>query len=253
MGDQTIYNALRSGGLSRTGACAMMGNMFCESGLKANNVEDRCTLGDFDYTLAVDSGTYSEQNFIHDSYGYGLCQWTSYDRKEGLLRQAKGEGVSIGDEAMQCQFCLYELQTQYPGLFSYLCKTENLAESAKRICAEFERPAVNNFADRINAAQRYFNRLAANDSGCCGDACPIEFPKEELCNVKVRILHKGCLGRDVYLLQCGLLDMGIDCGLPDGDFGTNTEAAVIELQRVAQMNPTGKADQDVWQIILDAR
>ena len=112
---------------------------------------------------------------------------------------------------------------------------------------------MNNYADRINAAQKYFNLLAANDSGCYEDACPIEFPREDPCNVNVRILRKGDLGRDVYLLQCGLLDMGIDCGLPDGDFGEKTEAAVKELQRVAQLDPTGKADRDVWQIILDAR
>ena len=253
MSDQTIYNALRSGGLSRTGVCAMMGNMNAESALISTNVEDRCTMGDFDYTYAVDNGTYSEQSFIHDSYGYGLCQWTSWDRKEGLFHMAKSEGVSIGDETMQCKFCLYELQTQYPSLFSYLCKTENLAESAKRICSEFERPSVNNYADRINAAQKYFNLLAANDSGCYEDSCPIEFPRENPCKVNVRILHKGDLGRDVYLLQCGLLDMGIDCGLPDGDFGVNTEAAVKELQRVAQINPTGKADKEVWQIVLDER
>lgn len=253
MSEQTIYNALRIGGLSPSGACAMLGNMFCESGLKATNVEDRCTLGDFDYTNAVDMGTISRYQFKLDAFGYGLVQWTYPSRKEGLYDLAKGQGVSIGDEQIQCEFCLVELINEYNGLYSYLCTTNDLPEATKRICAEYERPAVNNFADRINAAQRYFNLLAKDDSGCTVDSCPIEIPKEELCNVSVRILRKGNLGRDVYLLQCGLLDMGIDCGFPDGDFGENTEAAVKELQRVTQMDPTGKADKDVWQIVLDAR
>lgn len=254
MSEQTIYDALRAGGLSRTGTCAMMGNMWAESLLKSNNVEDRCTLGDFDYTRAVDTGTISRYQWKVDAYGYGLCQWTYPTRKEGLYNLAKERNVSISDEQMQCEFCIMELQRDYAGLYAYLCKTEDLPEATKRICSEFERPAVNNYADRINAAQRFFNQLAANDSGCAGDACPIDFTiPEERCDVGVRVLHKGDLGRDVYLLQCGLLDMGIDCGLPDGDFGDNTEEAVKELQRVAQMATTGKADRDVWQIVLDAR
>lgn len=252
MSEQTIYNALRSGGLSPVGACAMMGNMWAESALRSNNVQDNCMMGDSDYTYNVDHDIMPKQQFVNDSHGYGLCQWTWHTRKENLYDYARSCGTSIGDEQMQCAFCIQELQRYYVGLYRDLCTTNNLPEATKRICAEYEQPQINNFADRINAAQRYFNQLAT-DTDCTEDACPIEIPNEELCNVNVRILCRGSLGRDVYLLQCGLLDMGIDCGLPDGDFGVNTEAAVKELQRVAQIEPTGKADRDVWQIILDAR
>ena len=56
MSEQTIYNALRAGGLSPAGACAMMGNMYCESGLRSDNVQDNCAMGDSDYTWNVDNG-----------------------------------------------------------------------------------------------------------------------------------------------------------------------------------------------------
>lgn len=252
MSDKTIYDALRAGGLSRTGVCAMMGNMAMESALISTNVQDNCKISDAEYTQYVDSGTFSRQQFAHDSYGYGLCQWTSYDRKEGLYDLAKSKGVSIGDAEMQCEFCVWELENQWSGLYKYLCVTDNLAEATKRVCSEFERPKYNNFADRINAAQRYFNLLAANDS--CDDACPIE-PSitPETCKVNARVLRKGSLGRDVFLLQAGLMDMGYDCGLPDGDFGRNTEAAVKELQRANNIEPTGIADWFVWQTILSER
>lgn len=251
MSEQTIYNALRAGGMSRTGVCAMMGNMAMESALISTNVEDRCKVSDEVYTQAVDDGTISKEHFIHDSYGYGLCQWTYYSRKENLYNLAKGNGVSIGNEAIQCKFCLWELSHEHEGLYNFLCVTENLAEATRRICAEYERPAVNNFADRINAAQRYFNLLAANDKGCSEDSCPIE-PEEETCKVDVRILNKGCLGRDVFLLQCGLNDMGFSC-VPDGDFGQNTERAVKELQKANGLDQTGVACWFVWQTILNAR
>ena len=257
MSDKTIYNALRAGGLSRTGVCAMMGNMAMESALISTNVQDNCKISDVEYTQYVDSGTFSRQQFAHDSYGYGLCQWTSYDRKEGLYDLAKSKGVSIGDEEIQCEFCVWELKNQWSGLYKYLCVTDNLAKATKRVCSEFERPKYNNFADRINAAQRYFNLLAASDTnvGCTEDACPIEHEEihVETCNVAVRVLQRGDLGRDVYLMQCGLFDMGYDCGVPDGDFGVNTESAVKKLQCDNEMIQSGIADWFVWQTILNAR
>lgn len=255
MSEKTIYQTLRNGGLSPAGACAMMGNMWAESGLKSNIVEKRCTMGDFDYTYAVDNGTITRWQFMADAYGYGLCQWTYSSRKADLFEFARSEGVSIGDEKMQCEFCLFELQRDYAQLYAYLCNTDDLPEATKRICAEYERPAVNNFADRINAAQRYFNQLAYGGNGeCTDDACPIEpTSPDAVCSVDVRILSQGCLGRDVFLLQCGLQDMGFDCGMPDGDFGVNTKEAVLSLQRDSGMIPSGIADAPVWQTILRAR
>lgn len=254
MSDKTIYNALRAGGLSPAGACAMMGNWDCESSLIPNNVENSCTLGDFDYTYAVDLGTISRYQFKLDKYGYGLAQWTHPSRKEGLYDFARSKNVSIGDEQMQCEFALMELQSgEWIELYQFLCTTDDLPEATKRICAKYEKPAVNNYADRINSAQHYFNLLANDDTGCTEDSCPIEFTPDETCSVNVRVLHRGCLGRDVFLLQAGLLDMGYDCGLPDGDFGCNTEEAVRELQRANNIEPTGIADWFVWQTILAER
>ena len=220
-----------------------------------NNVQNNCTMSDFDYTYAVDNDIMSRDRFIYDSYGFGLCQWTSYDRKAGLYDLAKKKGVSIADEAMQCEYCISELkQSQYSTLYNFLCTTDDVAKAAEEVCAKFERPKYNNFAVRINAAQRYYNEFATDtDVACNNDACPIEYPEEETCIVNVRILSKGTKGRDVFLLQAGLFDMGYDCGIPDGDFGRNTEAAVKELQKANDIDVTGTADWFVWQTVLNAR
>lgn len=254
MSEQTIYQALRNGGLSAAGACGMMGNMYAESGMRSNNVQDNCTVSDYDYTYNVDNGVLTRWQFMSDSYGYGLCQWTSSDRKDGLYLLAKEKGVSISDEAMQCEFCLYELK-KYKNLYEFLCSTDDIAKAAERVCAEFERPAINNFAVRINAAQKFYNQFADQqvEKPCTDDACWVEIPEEETCTVNVRVLRKGCLGRDVFLLQAALYDMGIDCGIPDGDFGINTEEAVKEMQRAEKVEPTGVADWYVWQTVLNAR
>lgn len=253
MSEQTIYDALRAGGLSSAGACAMMGNMWAESGLRSNNVQDNCPMSDSDYTYNVDNGIISKWKFETDRYGYGLCQWTLDSRKDALFLFAKAKGVSISDETMQCEFCLKELRDDFSGLYKYLCTTDDLPKATERICAEFERPAVNNFSDRINAAQRYYNQLAGTE--CGDDACPITvtpvpIPEGETVQINARVLRKGDKGRDVFLLQCGLSDIGIECGIPDGDFGPQTEAGVRELQRNCELEVTGVADQATWQIIF---
>ena len=71
MSELTIYQHLRAGGLSPAGACAVMGNMFQESAMQPNNVENRCTLRDSEYTSAVDEGRISPDQFVHDKFGYG--------------------------------------------------------------------------------------------------------------------------------------------------------------------------------------
>ena len=269
MSEKTIYQTLRDGGLSPAGACAMIGNMDAESSLISIRKQ-----GDFsenfvksqEYTAAVNSEEITRWQFMSDSIGYGLCQWTLSTRKDHLYMFAREAGTSIGDELMQCRFCLWELQNEYADdLYPFLCQTDDLAKATQRICAEFERPAVNNFADRINAAKAYFNKLvgASEYMGCGEDSCPVDLPFAPVepigqaagkgAAIPVRVLKQGDLGRDVFLLQCGLQDMGINCGLPDGDFGLNTKEAVMTLQRDKGLNPTGIADSSVWEIILTVR
>lgn len=230
----------------------MMGNMFAESGLRSNNVQDNCTMSDHDYTYAVNNGMLTRWQYMSDGYGYGLCQWTASSRKLELWEYAKKLGVSIADEEMQCQFCIIELQRDFQGLYIFLCQTNDLKEATARICKEFERPRVNNIEYRYDAAKKYYAELVAGD-GCNGDACPITpapIPEGETCQISVRALRKGDKGRDVFLLQCALSDIGIDCGQPDGDFGRKTDEAVRELQKNCELDVTGIADQATWQILF---
>ena len=153
MNAREIYDILRAGGLSRAGALGMLGNMWAESGLKENIAQRGMTpLTDDDYTKAADAGAI---RFATDSVGYGLCQWTHHSRKEALLRRAKSQGVSVGNGKMQVEFCVIELQSEFPELFKYLCSSTDIDACSDRICNTYERPAVNNYAARQNAAHRF--------------------------------------------------------------------------------------------------
>ena len=157
MSNKSIYNALRSAGLTAEGACGVMGNMMAESGMKANIAQRGMTkLSDEQYTAAADNGLL---DFVHDHVGYGLCQWTFYSRKQALLQFAKAQGVSVGDEAMQVQFCIKEIRQEYPNVWRVLTTGHDLYEAARIVCVEYERPAINNVDARYLFARDFFEQL----------------------------------------------------------------------------------------------
>ena len=71
--EEKIWNYLKGAGLNDFGAAGLMGNLYAESGLIPNNVENlyekRLGVTDASYTAAVDSGKY--QFFSTDKAGYG--------------------------------------------------------------------------------------------------------------------------------------------------------------------------------------
>ncbi len=158
MSVQNIYNLLRAAGATHLGACAIMGNMHAESTMKANIAQRGMTsLTDVAYTALADAAsTEAEKNsWYRDSVGYGLCQWTYWSRKKGLLEYARLRGTSVGDETTQVLFCLKELHEEYSSLWSELCSTTDLLTATGDVCKQYERPAVNNILTRYGYAQQY--------------------------------------------------------------------------------------------------
>ena len=150
---QEIYNILRAGGLSRAGALGMLGNMAAESSLIPNIAQRGMTnLSDETYTDRANKGAI---DFVHDSVGYGLCQWTFWSRKQALLEYAREYGVSVGDGPMQVNFCLTELRDDYSNLFKMLCESDNIDQCADKVCNTYERPAVNNYMTRRSFAHKF--------------------------------------------------------------------------------------------------
>ena len=154
MKTREIYDILRAGGLSHAGALGMIGNMMAEAtrSLNPKQVEiGRSKLSNEQYTAATDNGLL---DFVHDTIGYGLCQWTFHSRKQGLLNYARQQGVSVGDGVMQVNYALKELREEYGGIYGVLCNSTSIDDCADVVCTQFERPAVNNLADRRNYAHQ---------------------------------------------------------------------------------------------------
>ena len=173
MSEKTIWEYLKAQGLTDAGAAGLMGNLYAESGLRPNNLqnsyEGKLGMADAEYTEMVDRGTYA--NFGNDRAGYGLAQWTYPSRKTALLAYAKAAGKSIGDLEMQLGFLMQELSTGYKTVLNVLRTTVSVREASDIVLLQFERPADQSEArqkQRAEYGQKYFDKYAKKGGGVMG-------------------------------------------------------------------------------------
>lgn len=158
------------------GVAGLMGNLYHESGLKPNNLQNsfETSLGytDSTYTEAVDSGAYSESSFVNDSAGYGLAQWTFYTRKQGLYNMYKNGGYSsIGSIELACDYLWQELQTSYSGVLSFLKTATNVRTASDKVLHDFESPADQSESvelKRHETSVYFYNKYAGSNDGTGG-------------------------------------------------------------------------------------
>ena len=146
---QIIWNFLKKEGFSDCGAAGLMGNLDAESALKPNNLQNSYNtslgLSNEEYTKRVDNGTYT--NFVYDSAGYGLAQWTYWSRKQNLLNYIKSKGKSIGDLTSQLEFLVKELKENYTNsVYNVLKNATSIQEASNAVLFKFENPAVQNIS-----------------------------------------------------------------------------------------------------------
>lgn len=166
MNEATIWRFLKSQGMTDAGVAGLMGNLFAESGLNPKNLqntyEKKLGYTDATYTAAVDNGTYT--NFVRDSAGYGLCQWTYWTRKQALYAFCKAIGASIGDLNAQLRFLMKELSESFKGVLGVLLTTASVREASDAVLLQFERPAKMNDPavqqKRAEYGQTYYNQFA---------------------------------------------------------------------------------------------
>ena len=168
--EKRIWDFLKAEGFNDFGIAGLMGNLFAESRLLPNNMEDKyqSKLGynDESYTRSVDNGTYT--NFVKDAIGYGLAQWTYWTRKQNLLNFARQNNKSIGDLDMQLHFLVKELKESYTNsVYNVLKKATSVLEASNAVLLNFERPAnigASTQATRAKYGQTYYDRYALDTS-----------------------------------------------------------------------------------------
>ena len=169
--EKYIWNTLYKIIKNPYGVAGVMGNMYAESGLKSNNLEDffqsKFGYTDESYTAAVDNGTYT--NFARDSAGYGLVQWTFWAIKQDLYDYAKSKKTSIGDVKMQLECMCKQISGERvssewkKSVWEVLLNAKSVSEASTAFLLNYERPAnMGNSIIRLRAsyAQTYYDRYA---------------------------------------------------------------------------------------------
>ena len=166
--EQNIWNYFKDKGLSDCGCAGLLGNLYAESALNPKNLqnsyEKKLKYTDDTYTQVVDNGKY--KNFVKDSAGYGLAQWTYWSRKQALLEFAKAMGKSIGDLEMQLDFLYQELSTGYKKVLKTLTNATSVLDASNSVLLEFERPADQSKAmqkKRASYSEGYYAKYAIKE------------------------------------------------------------------------------------------
>lgn len=182
--EKTIWNFLTGKGLNDFAAAGIMGNLYAESGLRPNNLqnssEKKLNMTDLDYTAAVDSGSYTK--FSSDAAGYGLAQWTYSTRKKALLDFAKAAKKSIGDLNMQLDFFWKEIQG-YSAVMSVLKKASSVLEASNAVLTGYEKPADQGAsvqAKRAEYGQAYYNKYASKKASAAQKQTAAAVSKEKV-------------------------------------------------------------------------
>ncbi len=250
MSKESVWIGLDRFGFSPKAKASIIGNMIAESGCRSNNVEDRYKGGDAEYTAAVDNGTYTRADFSTDHgnyYGYGLCQWTWYTRKNGLYDLAKGRGVSIADEHMQLDYMWQELQTsEFSSVLAVLRSDASIREMTEKFMVTFENPD-----DKSKKAKDYRVGLAEEVYKQFTEHQPTEVVKEpepdtpETPFWPPRTLCYGMVGADVGLLQSLLTCHGYPVA-SSGTFDGKTKIRVLQFQADNDLATDGVAGKKTF-------
>lgn len=172
--EEKIWNFLKSKIPNNYGVAGLMGNLYAESALNPQNLQNtfETKLGytDADYTAAVDNGCYS--NFVKDSAGYGLAQWTYWTRKQNMLAYHKAAGKSIGDLETQLNFLIKELTESFGSVFSALKAATSVRAASDYVLIHFEAPKDQSAAVQVKRAgysQTYYDKYAKEENVMSAD------------------------------------------------------------------------------------
>lgn len=171
---QTVWDRLVAFFGNEYGAAGMMANLYAESGCTpwrcqgwygfSTSVVQGCA----NYYTQVDNGTITRDEFVQYGWaddqtidtsgsrdGYGLAQWTTQSRKEGLYDTRAGRGIE--DIQVQFEWLEYELNHGYTSTRDTCINATDINTPTDYVLYHFESPA--NPGLYVNQRRRYANQI----------------------------------------------------------------------------------------------
>lgn len=142
------FTLLDQMGYSDSAKAGFAANVILESGANPNNLQNsyntKLGLSDEQFTSACESGSFDFRNSSL-GFGYGLCQWTSKGRRNGLWDFLKERNLRIDDLVGQVSYFNYELKNSYKSFGAYFAQDHSAYDMAVCMLMNYEKP------DSVNA------------------------------------------------------------------------------------------------------
>ena len=198
-----VYGFFKRNGFTHPAAAGITANLFCESGLRPNNVGDDVNsaddplfvgydssgnaiyrknnspwagtgISDEEFSDMVNKGKITREEFtngpwgtynLNKAYGYGLMQWcTPKENKEGLYDFARNNGYNIDDMDMQLRYILKCADDNDPGFMSNINSMTTPEDAADYFESHLERCGnENSKALRRKYARSFYDDLKDYD------------------------------------------------------------------------------------------
>ena len=104
--EEALWFSFIAAGYSEESTAGVMGNIFQESGFNTSAADWTRPDWSVQYLAAVDSGTISRDEFIHDGQGFGIAGFTYHKCKAVVYDLAKDRGKSVTDVEIQVEALL---------------------------------------------------------------------------------------------------------------------------------------------------
>lgn len=207
--EKTIWDFFLEKGATSAGVAGLMGNLYAESHLRSNNLQDifNSSLGmtDEEYTSAMDSGVY--QNFVADGACYGIAQWKG-SRLEKLRQYTQEKGLSVGNLTGQLGFLWQELSESYQDVQKILCTTEDVTEASNTVLIFYERPSDQSGAvleKRASLGEGYYEKYGGgnvmSESSLASKFIQSPNKSDRLANISKIAVH--CMAGNMTAESCG--------------------------------------------------
>lgn len=124
---EKAFNFFISKGFTPQQSAGIVGNLIAESGVNPRIIQ---------------GGGESDNITVNNQTGYGIAQWTSSGRQQGLVDLARSRGMTIeGDLPLQLDYLMQELTTGYKSAYEALKTATTVREASSIFMLKFEGPA----------------------------------------------------------------------------------------------------------------
>lgn len=201
--EKDVWDFCKKNGLNDIAAAATCAQARAESGVNScnlqNSYESKLNTTDAKYVADVDSGKYT--NFVKDSAGFGLFQWTYWSRKQGLYDFAKERGVSIGDFQMQLEYFWKELSSNYGGVLTEMKNATDIKYITDLMTKKYESPADQSegaLNKRVEYAKEAYAKYTAIDAEETPKVDTEVEPSEDTVIGTIKVIYEGADGLDIH-------------------------------------------------------